>query len=165
LITRVKTTVPSRENNAKQMAQALVNRLPLVIGDEAYASVLRRFKNELNENSKMPAICYTIPEGYHDDIEGLRELGQLAKPQPILLRTKNEMGEQKRTREQLVLLLSNLGFPPVLEFAGNGNDTLSQLLTATTFADYVSVYLAIVRGVDPSELRFIPSFRETMHEQ
>jgi len=162
LIMKVKSTVPSRQNNAKQMAQALVDRLPLIIGDEAYASVLRRFKNELNENSKMPAICHTIPEGYHDDIEGLRALGQLSKPQPIFLRTRNESEGQNRTREQLTLLLSDLGFPPVLEFGGNGNDELSQLLTATTFADYVSVYLAIVRGVDPSELRFIPSFREAM---
>ena len=165
LNTKVKPTVPSRQNDAKQMAQALVDRLPLIIGDETYGSVLRRFKNELNENSKMPAICHTIPEGYHDDIEGLRELGKLAKPQPILLRTRNEMEGQNRTREQLALLLSNLGFPPVLEFAGNGNDELSQLLTATTFADYVSVYLAILRGVDPSELRFIPRFREAMRGQ
>jgi len=165
LIIRVKPTVPSRQNDAKQMAQALVDRLPLIIGDEACASVLRRFKNELNENSKMPAICHTIPEGYHDDIEGLSELGKLAKPQPILLRTRNEMDGQNRTREQLALLFSNLGFPPVVEFAGNGNDELSQLLTATTFADYVSVYLAILRGVDPSELRFIPRFREAMRGQ
>jgi len=40
----VKPTVPSRQNNAKQMAQALVDRL-LIIGDETYASVLSRFKN------------------------------------------------------------------------------------------------------------------------
>ena len=165
LIIKVNRTVPSQQNSAKQMAQALINRLPIIIGDEAYASVLRRFKNELNENSKMPAICHTLPEGYHDDIEGLRELGQLSKPQPILLRTKNEIEGQKRTREQLELLLSNLGFPAVLEFAGNGNDELSQILTAITFADYVSVYLAILRGEDPSKLRFIPRFREAMRLQ
>jgi glucose/mannose-6-phosphate isomerase len=162
LIMKVKTAVPSLQNNAKQMAQALVDRLPLIIGNETHASVLRRFKNELNENSKMPAVCCTIPEGYHDDIEGLKALGQLARPQPILLRTKNEIEGQNRTREQLALLLSDLGFPPVLEFKGNGDDELSQLLTAITFADYVSAYLAILRGVDPSELSVIPSFREAM---
>ena len=97
-----------------------------------------------------------------ESIEGLKALGQLARPQPILLRTKNEIEGQNRTREQLALLLSDLGFPPVLEFKGNGDDDLSQLLTAITFADYVSAYLAILRGVEPSELSAIPSFREAM---
>jgi len=88
----------------------------------------------------MPAICRTIPEGYHDDIEGLRALGQLSKQQPILVRTRNEIEGQNRTREQLTLLLNDLGFPPILEFGVNGNDELSQLLTAATFADYVCLF-------------------------
>jgi glucose/mannose-6-phosphate isomerase len=162
LIEKVKQTVPSQQNNAKRMAQSLVNRLPLLIGDEAHGSVLRRFKNELNENSKVPAVYYTLPEGYHDDVEGLDVLRQLANPQPILLRTHEEADGQRRTRKQLVGLLSELGFPPVLEFEGRGEGILSQLLTAITFADYVSVYLAILRGVDPAELRLIPKFREAM---
>jgi glucose/mannose-6-phosphate isomerase len=162
VIEGLKPTVPLNRNEAKQMAQALVDRLPLLIGDEAYGSVLRRFKNELNENSKIPAVYYMLPEGYHDDIEGLSALRQLASPQPIILRTRNEVDGQRRTREQLVRLLGELGFPPVLEFEGKGKDTLSQLLTAITFADYVSVYLAILRGVDPTELRLIPKFREAM---
>jgi glucose/mannose-6-phosphate isomerase len=162
LIKRAKSSVPSEQNDAKLMAKALVDRLPLIMGDEAYGSVLRRFKNELNENSKMPAICYTTPEGYHDDIEGLSVLGQLARPQPILLRIRNEVEGQKRTLEQLTLLLRDLGFPPVLEFNAIGDNALSQLLTAITFAGYVSVYLAILRGVDPAELRYIPKFREAM---
>jgi glucose/mannose-6-phosphate isomerase len=162
LIEKVRPTVQSQHNDAKQMAQALVDRLPLLIGDEAYGSVLRRFKNELNENSKVPAFCYTLPEGYHDDIEGLTALRRLANAQPIILRTRSEVEGQERTCDELVRLLGELGFPRVLDFEGEGKDKLSQLLTAITFADYVSVYLAILRGVDPAELKLIPRFREVM---
>ena len=162
LIKRVKPSVPTRQNSAKRMARALPNKLPLIICDEAYGSVLRRFKNELNENSKMPALCYTVPEGYHDDIEGLAALRQLTKPQPLLFRTRHELDGQRRTREQLTRLLSDLHFPPVLEFYGKGTSVLSQLLTAVAFAGYVSVYLAILRGVDPAELKVIPKFRQAM---
>jgi glucose/mannose-6-phosphate isomerase len=162
LIEKVNQTVPSQQNDAKQMAQALVDRLPLLMGDEAYGSVMRRFKNELNENSKIPAVYYTLPEGYHDDIEGLSALRKLANPQPIILRTHDEVDGEKRTREQLIKLLGELGFPPLLEFEGEGKDMLSELLTAITFAGYVSVYLAILRDVDPAELKLIPKFREAM---
>jgi glucose/mannose-6-phosphate isomerase len=164
LVEAVKPTVPFQSNPAKLIAQTLVNRLPLLIGDESYGSVLRRFKNEINENSKMPAVYFTLPEGYHDDIEGLRSLEQLTDSQPIILRSNDELEGQRRAREQLVRLLGELGFPSILEFEGKGKDMLSYLLTAITFADYVSVYLAALRGLDPTELKLIPQFRKAMRE-
>jgi len=144
------------------MAQALVDKVPLLIGNEENGSVLRRFKNELNENSKMPAFYYTVPEAYHDDIEGLKSLVQLTSVQPILLRSNDEVEGQRRTRERLTALLLELSFPEIVEFWGTGEDKLSQLLTAILFGDYVSVYLAAVRGVDPSQLMLIPKFRAAM---
>jgi len=144
------------------MAQALVDKVPLLIGNEENGSVLRRFKNELNENSKMPAFYYTVPEAYHDDIEGLKSLVQLTSVQPILLRNNDEVEGQRRTRERLTALLHELSFPEIVEFWGTGEDKLSQLLTAILFGDYVSVYLAAVRGVDPSQLMLIPKFRAAM---
>jgi len=162
MIEGVKQTVSFERNSAKQMAQVLLGKLHLLIGDEAYGSVIRRFKNELNENGKVPAICYTLPEGYHDDIEGANYLRQLSDSQPILHRTRDESDGQRRTREQLIRLLNDLQYPPVLEFAGQGKEKLSELLTAITFAGYVSVYLAALRHVDPAELAYIPKFREIM---
>ena len=158
----IKPTVPADRNPAKKMAQALVDKVPLLIGNEENGSVLRRFKNELNENSKMPAFYYTVPEAYHDDIEGLKSLVQLTSVQPILLRNNDEVEGQRRTRERLTALLHELSFPEIVEFWGTGEDKLSQLLTAILFGDYVSVYLAAVRGVDPSQLMLIPKFRAAM---
>jgi glucose/mannose-6-phosphate isomerase len=159
VIEEIKLSVPSQRNQAKQMAYSLVDKLPLLLGNEAYESALRRFKNDLNENSKVPAEYYTLPEAYHNDIEGLSELRRLTSPQPIMLRIRNEVDSENRTREQLVRLLKKLDFPPILDLEGKGKEKLSQLLTATTFASYVSVYLAILRRVDPAELRSIPEFR------
>lgn len=158
----IKPSVPAESNPAKKMALALVNKLPLLIGNEENGSVLRRFKNELNENSKMPAFYYSVPEAYHDDIEGLESLNKLTKVQPILLRNPDEIEGQRRTREKLTALLDNLGFPPTLEFDGTGEGKLSQLVSAVLFGDYVSVYLAALRGVDPSQLTLIPKFRAAM---
>lgn len=161
-IDQVKLSVESSQNDAKTFAQGLVDKLPLIIGDEERASVLRRFKNQINENAKMPAFYYTMPEGFHNDIEGLKTLSQLAKVQPIMLRTREEFEGQKRTREQLVKSLTEMGFPPILEFEEAGPDKLSRLLTAVTFGDFVSVYLAALRGVDPADLTLIPKFRAVM---
>ena len=70
IITSVKPSVPLAKNQAKQMAVALKDHLPLLLGSEDNISVLRRFKNELNENSKVPAFYLALPEAYHNDIDG-----------------------------------------------------------------------------------------------
>jgi len=158
-ISSVEVSVPLGQNKAKQMATALPDRLPLLIGNEENVSVLRRFKNELNENSKVPAFYFTLPEAYHDDIEGLSVLKQLSQPQPILLRNQHENEGDKRTGGKLVELLSQLGFHSTLEFTGIGTDRLQWLFSAMLFGDFVSTYLSILRSVDPSELFLIPKFR------
>ena len=158
-IEKIKQTSPIEENRAKQFAEKLMNRVPLLLGPEERASVLRRFKNELNENSKMPAFYLPYPECYHDDIEGLKSLHELCATQPIFLMTKNNTNSQNKTQESLFNLVDDLGLPPILTFEGIGETLLCELLTAITFGDYVSVYLAILRGVDPTGLTQIPRFR------
>jgi glucose/mannose-6-phosphate isomerase len=157
-IQSIKCDTSAKDNNAKQMAKQLENRLPLLLGPEERVSVLRRFKNELNENSKMPAVYMTMPECYHDDIEGLESLIKLAPVQPILLHT-DRTGNQSKTIESLYALLKEIGFPPVMTFQGQGDDVLSDLITAITFGDFVSVYLALLRRIDPTSLHLIPKFR------
>jgi glucose/mannose-6-phosphate isomerase len=157
-IQSIKCETPTNDNKAKQMAERLHDRLPLLLGPEERVSVLRRFKNELNENSKIPAVYMCMPECYHDDIEGLESLISLASVQPVLLRTW-ETGHQPKTVESLVALMKELGFPPIMTFQGHGEDVLSELLTAITFGDFVSVYLALLRRIDPTTLLLIPKFR------
>ena len=159
LVNRVKATVPLAQNPAKQVATALMGHLPLLIGNEINTSVLRRFKNELNENSKVPAVFYALPEAYHDDVEGLQTLGQLSQPQAIILRSRNETETERRVGGKLIDLLSQLQFSPPLFFSGLGDGRFEWLLTAITFGDFASVYLAVLRGVDPSRLALIPHFR------
>jgi glucose/mannose-6-phosphate isomerase len=159
LIDEVKATVPLERNPAKQVATALMGRLPLLIGSEENISVLRRFKNELNENSKVPAVFYTLPEAYHDDIEGLKALCELSQPQPVILRSHIQAERELRTGERLLQVLSQLHFPTPASFSGLGDGRLEWLLSAIAFGDFVSVYLSALRGVDPSEMSLIPSFR------
>jgi glucose/mannose-6-phosphate isomerase len=159
LIEGVKGAVPLERNPAKQVASSLLGRLPVLIGNEEDASVLRRFKNELNENSKMPAFCYMLPEAYHDDVEGLKGLSDLSKPQPIVLRGYVQGGVEQLVANELFEMFSQLAFPEPLFFSGMGDGRFEWLISAITFCDFVSFYLAVLRGVDPSKLSLIPRFR------
>jgi len=158
----IKASVPTAVNEAKKTAQKLYGRLPVLFASEDDVGTARRFKNELNENAKVPAFYFTFPEGYHDDVEGLRNLSENTKSQPIIIRSLSETVGQARTRERLCNLLLELGFPNPVEIQGLGKDRLAYQFSCITFGDYVSVYLAALRGVDPAELTLIPRFRQIM---
>jgi len=92
----------------------------------------------------------------------LKSLHELCPAQPIFLMTKNGTIGENKTRESLFKLADDLGLPTILTFEGMGETLLCELLTAITFGDYVSVYLAMLRGVDPTGLTQIPRFRTMM---
>lgn len=159
LVDSVRAAITLAQNPAKQVAVALVGRLPLLIGDEENACVLRRFKNELNENSKSPAMFFTLPEAYHDDVEGLKALSELTKPQPIILRSYAQRGDEQLAGKKLLETFSQLDFPQPLFFSGMGDGRFEWLISAITFGDFVSFYLSVLKRVDPSKLSLIPDFR------
>ena len=159
ILSKANSKVPLKDNAAKQFATALLGRLPVLLGSEEYLSVLRRFKNELNENSKVPAFFYIFPEAFHDDIEGLKDLATLSQPQPVILRSQSETVGDQRVNEKLGELFSQLKFPSPLFFEGVGSGLFEWLLSAITFGDFVSFYLAILKGVDPSGMALISAFR------
>ena len=159
LMEDVKALVPLEQNSAKQVASSLLAHLPLLVGSEENVSVLRRFKNELNENSKAPAIFYALPEAYHDDIEGLKALRDLSKPQPVILRTRGQEEDEQLAGQKLLETFSQLGYPQPVYFDGRGDGRFEWLISAITFGDFVSFYLAVLKGVDPSQLSLVPHFR------
>jgi glucose/mannose-6-phosphate isomerase len=154
---------PLNVNKAKQIAVKLQDRLPILIGSEENVSAMRRFKNQLNENSKVPAFFYSLPEGYHDDVEGLRTLRGLVDVQPIVLEVdESSSSPQTRARGRLIALFDELGFQPSISVLGEGVGRLARLLSVITVGDYASVYLSILRGLDPTDLTVIPIFRTIM---
>ena len=159
VIDAVKVDVPLAQNPAKQIASSLFGRLPLLVGAEENGSVLRRFKNELNENSKLPAFCYMLPEAYHNDIEGFGALARLSNTQPIVLESPRRNRDEELLSKKLLETFSQFGYPLPRFFSGIGEDRLGWLLSAVTFGDFVSFYLAMLNGLDPSKLSLIPNFR------
>jgi len=159
LIDSVKITVPLTQNPAKQTAFSLHGHLPLLVGTEENVSVLRRFKNELNENSKEPAFFYSVPETFHNDIEGLKALNSLSKPQPIILRDVNQEESEQLEMKKLLETFSRFGYALPCFFSGIGDERFGWLFSAITFGDFVSFYLAMLNDVDPSELTLIPHFK------
>lgn len=142
--------VPIADNPAKQLAARLHGRLPVVIGGGVLVEAAYRWKTQFTENSKCWALHEELPELDHNTIVGFglpREI--VARMRPVFL---THPGLHPR------LLLRIDGTAEALADAGIksecvealGSSPLAQVLTAIFHGDFVSYYLALLNGVDPS---------------
>jgi glucose/mannose-6-phosphate isomerase len=134
------------ENQAKSLASALIGKTPAIYGARVTRGVGIRFKNVVNENSKVHALFYGIPDAFHNDIESWEGGG--ADFVPVFLRHSLE-GERDRVREdKMVGILRDAGLGPI-QVSGRGESSLAQLMSMAYRLDMVSYYMAMGLGRDP----------------
>lgn len=143
-------TTSLASNPAKQLATKIWGRVAVIYGAEILSEVAQRWKTQLNENGKTWAFFELFPELNHNAVVGY------------------EFPSQVKERIFVVLLRSALFHPRILlryeatakilakagishEFIeAVGTTALAQVMSLVLFGDYVSFYLAILNGIDPT---------------
>jgi len=146
---------PVEENRAKKAALSIHGRLPVVYAPESLWPAALRFKTQLNENSKTPAKAEVVPELCHNEVvgfEGSKEL--LSRMCIVLLR---DPGEEAVVRERMEAVKEEAEgrVGGLVEFRSRGSSRIGKMLSAILFGDAVSVYLAVLYGVDPTPVETI----------
>ncbi|HZP25763.1 MAG TPA: bifunctional phosphoglucose/phosphomannose isomerase [Dehalococcoidia bacterium] len=154
--------VPLTENPAKQLAQRLQGKLPVVYGGDVMREVVRRWKTQLNENAKVWAFTEILPEANHNALAAYRLPASVAKNVFVVL--LKPAGLHPRIERRYAFTQEALAEAHVeseaIEAAPGG--TLAQMLDMTFFGDYVSYYLAILNGVDPTSIEPIERIKESL---
>ena len=143
--------VPTGKNPAKQIAISLENRTAAVYGGGLFSGMARRWKTQLNENAKAWAFFEEIPELLHNAVEAFTQppgggLGLSA----LLLRPSINDDPLAAHYNAVEKLLKDSSIPFHVARGNAGESPLAQLLDMLALGDYVSYYLAMLKGVDPS---------------
>jgi glucose/mannose-6-phosphate isomerase len=133
----------------KRIARRLDRSIPVVYGEEVTSPVAVRWKTQLNENAKLPAYSATLPEADHNELagwEGAPELGPFAA---VFL---EDAGGDERVRRRIRPTLEEVGrfASAVVVVESFGDSALERVAAGVMLGDLVSVYLAVLRGVDPT---------------
>ena len=145
--------VPVAENSAKRLALELRNKLIIVYGSGLFSGMARRWKSQFNENAKIWSFFETLPELLHNSVEAFGS----APPDPSIALIL-EPGAGGAASGNLIhgrhnrVITETLSLHKILNIAakGEGTSPLAQVLNMLLLGDYVSYYLAMLRGVDPS---------------
>ncbi len=156
-VARIEPDRPAESNTAKQIALELHGKVPLIYGGGFFRGMARRWKTQFNENAKVWAFFETIPESLHNSVEAYPEWADSGLPLTALILQPNTAPEGSSGHyEVLAELLRRHTVPHRVLMGGDGSQ-LVQLLNMLVLGDYVSYYLAMLKGVDPSET---PSLQE-----
>lgn len=153
---------PEAENPAKQQARALFQRIPVIYGSEVTEPVARRWKCQVNENAKQPANWDVLPELHHNEIMGWES--SLTKRFAYVLLRDPEEHPQVRKRFAITRELLEERGHTVLEVRPpeEGRGLLSRLLSLSYLGDWVSLYLALLNGVDPTPVELIETMKRRL---
>jgi glucose/mannose-6-phosphate isomerase len=154
-------TVPANNNNAKKLAQECMGKTPVIYSGPRLFSAAYKWKISLNENAKNVAWCNQLPEFNHNEFLGWTS-HPTNKPYTVIdLRSNLENTRVQKRFEISERLLS--GKRPAAEIVEIQGDTLvKQLLWAIALGDFVSLYLAILNGLNPTPVDLIEKLKTEM---
>lgn len=156
--------VPLADNLAKTLATKLREKIPLIIGAGVMAVVAKRWKTQMNENGKLVAVAEGMPELCHNVIVGMERVyvrqrdsfsvfflqSNFSHPRNQLRMSiiARQFAEQKMPVENLIIHPSGTA--------------LSEALQMVLLGDYVSLYVGLQAGADPTEIKPIKKLKEEL---
>jgi glucose/mannose-6-phosphate isomerase len=156
---------PTRDNFAKTVATHVGDTSPVIYGFGFFRSVAQRFKQQFNENSKSAAKWEFFPELNHNEIVGWEGRGEQCKyfsvifirdieNEPIEISSRIDITEQIMEQKGLIMF----------DLKVQGKSILARMLSTILVGDFTSVYLAVLRGVDPTPVKTINLLKAALKE-
>lgn len=158
--------VPVSENLAKQTAGSLFDKLPVIYGAGPLVEVARRWKTQLNESSKVWAFHEELPEIHHNAIIGYELPRPIARDTAVVFLHSDDLVHLRvQLRYDFTRDLLARSHVESLTVNARGVGALAQIMSLVFFGDYVSGYLALLYGVDPTPTTVIDELKAWLTTQ
>jgi glucose/mannose-6-phosphate isomerase len=143
---------------AAELAGELSGSTLVVHGSGLTAPVAYRWACQVNENAKVPAYSWDLPEANHNELvgwEGAKERGPFA----CVLLEDSDQHPRERRRMELTAELADPGAEKVVRLEAEGETTTARMLELVMLGDLISLHIAASRGVEPSSVAVIESLK------
>jgi glucose/mannose-6-phosphate isomerase len=152
------------DGEAKTLARRLDGTVPVIVGAELTAPIAYRWKCQLNENADLPAFSSALPEADHNEVVAWPHTDGLGRFSAVFLED-GSAHPRNRMRSELTAALIGGGAAVVERVTARGESRLERLASLVLLGDLVSLYLAVLRGVDPVEIGPISRLKAELAER
>jgi len=149
IVETIQKDVTTDENAAKQLALQLVGKTPIIYAGPKMSPAALKWKIAINESAKNTAWTGTLPDMNHNEFTGWTS-HPIEKPFAIVDLLSNFEHDRVQKRFELTDRLLSGMRPKASSVNAIGDSVLEQMLFLVIFGEFVSLYLALLNGVDPS---------------
>lgn len=156
-------TIPTAQNPAKQLAEECIGKSAVIYAGPKLWPAAYKWKISFNENAKQIAWAGHYPEFNHNEFIGWSKQ-PIDKPYAVIDLCSNLEHPQVQKRfEVSERLLSGLRpSPHVVEV--QGSTLLEQLLWAIAYGDFVTLYTALLNGLNPAPVELVEKFKKALED-
>lgn len=155
---------PAAANEAKQFAARLAGRFPVIIGADFLEVAARRWASQTNENARQWAMHAALPEADHNLVNGLASPADVAARISVVLLDDATVHERNRRRVALTAEALTAAGTDHATWTAGGVSPLDAIVQTCFLGDWVSYYLAMLNGVDPTPVPGIDRVKERMRK-
>lgn len=152
---------PTASNQAKQIALELVGKSAIIYGGDLTAPAAYKWKISCNENAKNLAWCNNLPEANHNEILGWIS-HPLDKPFAVVDLVSSHENERVQKRFSITSKLLSGKRPESITVKAEGQDALEDILYCVIMGDFVSLYLALLNGINPTPVEIIEKLKQEL---
>ncbi len=146
---------------AKAIAERLNKKIPVIYSDAKFEGVSIRFRQQINENSKMLCWHHVVPEMNHNELVGWREKNDNIA---VVFIRNNKDFERNQERIEFTKEVVSQYASDIVEIYSKGDYDLVRCLYLIHLTDWVSCYLADLKGVDAVEINVINKLKSRLAE-
>lgn len=156
-------TVPTDNNPAKKIALEVIGKSAVIYAGPKLAPAAYKWKISFNENAKHVAWTNQFPEFSHNEFMGWTKQ-PTDKPYAVIdLRSNLEHPRVQKRFEVTEKMLSGMRPAPIVVNA-EGNNLLEHLLWTIAFGDFVTIYTALLNGLNPAPVELIEKFKKALDD-
>lgn len=153
--------VTTDKNIAKQLALFSVGKTPVFYAGHLMAPIAYKWKISWNENAKNVAFWNELPEFNHNEFMGWAS-HPVEKPYAVVDLVSEFEHERIQKRFEVSDRLLSGRRPKSHVVRLQGDTPLAQMLWGCVLADFVSIYVAVLNGVDPTPVKLIEKLKVEM---
>jgi glucose/mannose-6-phosphate isomerase len=146
---------------AKRVAQRGHRTTLCVYGAGPTIPVATRWKTQINENAKVPAFAAELPEADHNEIVGWESASSFGSFLAVFLEDSDQH-PRVRQRIHLTAELIESEAAGTLCLESRGTAALERVMSLVLLGDLVSIYLAVLRGADPTPVEAIERLQDEL---
>ena len=147
------------QKKALAIAKKINGKLPIVYSSSHFEGIAIRFRQQLNENSKLLGWSAVIPEMNHNELVGWR---QKAEDKAVIILRSNDDFDRVQTRMEINKKIIKKYTSTILEITTDAKSYWEKAFYLIHLTDWISVQLAELNNTDSTEVKVIDFLKNSL---